>query len=55
MVDTEGLLIGAMVTPVNVQDPTGAPEALEEAVAHASTLRHTWADQRYRGKLTARA
>jgi putative transposase len=51
VVDTEGLLIGAIVTPANVQDPTGAPEVLEEAVAHAPTLRHLWADQRYRGKL----
>jgi putative transposase len=51
VVDTEGLLIGVVVTPANVQDPTGAPDALEEAKAHAPTLRHLWADSRYRGKL----
>jgi putative transposase len=51
VVDTEGLLVGAVVTPANVQDPLAAPETLEEAVAHAPTLRHVWADSRYRGKL----
>jgi putative transposase len=51
VVDTEGLLIGVVVTPANVQDPTGAPDALEEAKAHAPTLQHLWADSRYRGRL----
>jgi putative transposase len=51
VVDTEGLLIGVVVTPANVQDPTGAPDALEEAKAHAPTLQHLWADSRYRGSL----
>lgn len=51
VVDTEGLLVGAVVTPANVQDPTAAPEVLEEAKAHAPTLHHVWADARYRGKL----
>jgi putative transposase len=51
VVDTEGLLIGVFVTPANVQDPTGAPETLVEAKAHAPTLRHLWADARYRGRL----
>lgn len=51
VVDTEGLLIGVVVTPASVQDPIGAPDALEEAKAHAPTLRHLWADARYRGKL----
>jgi putative transposase len=51
VVDTEGFLIGVVVTPANVQDPTGAPDALEVAKAHAPTLSHLWADARYRGKL----
>ena len=51
VVDTEGLLVSALVTPANVQDPTAAPEVLEDAVERAPTLRHVWADGRYRGKL----
>lgn len=51
VVDTEGLLIGVVVTPANVQDPTAAPDVLDEAAAHAPRLRHIWGDTRYQGKL----
>lgn len=50
VVDTEGLLLGVVVTPANVQDPTAAPGLLDEAVAHAPGLRRIWGDARYQGK-----
>ncbi len=51
VVDTEGLLLAATVTPANVQDPTAAPEVLTEAKEHAEGLIHVWGDGRYGGKL----
>jgi len=51
LVDTEGLVVTVVVTPANVQDPTAAPEVLQEAKAESARLSHVWADGRYRGKL----
>ncbi len=51
LVDTEGLLVTVVVTPANVQDPTAAPEVLQEAKERSPRLGHVWADGRYRGKL----
>lgn len=51
VVDTEGLLIAATVTPANVQDPTAAPDVLEAAKERAMNLIHAWGDGRYGGKL----
>lgn len=51
LVDTEGLLVSLVVTPANVQDPTAAPEVLEEAAVRSARLEHVWADARYQGKL----
>ena len=50
VVDTEGLLISVTVTPANVQDPTAAPTALDEAKDTAPQLRHVCGDGRYGGK-----
>ena len=51
VVDTEGLLITVTVTPANVQDPTAAPEALDDAKDTVPQLLHVWGDGRYGGKL----
>lgn len=51
VVDTEGFLVSAVVTPANAQDPTIAPEVLAEALDHAPSLQKIRADGRYRGKL----
>jgi putative transposase len=51
VVDTEGLLLAATVTPASVQDPTAAPDVLTEAKHHAGGLIHVWGDGRYGGKL----
>ena len=49
VVDTLGLLVAVQVQPASVQDPTGAPPVLVEAVARAPTLRLLWGDGRYGG------
>ena len=49
VVDTLGLLIAVQVQPASVQDPTGAPPVLAEAVAKAPALRLLWGDGRYGG------
>ena len=49
VVDTLGLLVAVQVQPASVQDPTGAPLVLVEAVARAPTLRLLWGDGRYGG------
>jgi len=51
VVDTEGFLVAAVVTPANVQDPTAGYETLALAKEEAPSLRKVWADGRYRGKL----
>jgi transposase len=55
VVDTEGLLVAATVTPACVQDPTAAPEVLGIAKSHAPTLALIWGDGRYGGKQIAQA
>ena len=47
--DTLGLLVAVQVQPASVQDPTGAPPVLAEAVAKAPSLRLVWGDGRYGG------
>lgn len=51
VVDTEGLLVAATVTPANVQDPTAAPDVLNVAKEYADGSIHLWGDGRYGGKL----
>ena len=41
--------MAVQVQPACVQDPTGAPPVLAEAVAKAPTLRLLWGDGRYGG------
>ncbi len=52
-VDTLGLLLGVVVTAASVQDPEGAMPLLEVLRHHFSRLRLLWADQAYRGDLSA--
>jgi putative transposase len=52
-VDTLGLLLGVAVTAASVQDPDGAMALLAALRHHFSRLRLLWADQAYRGDLSA--
>jgi putative transposase len=52
-VDTLGLLLGVVVTAASVQDPEGAMSLLAVLRHHGSRLRLLWADQAYRGDLSA--
>jgi len=51
VVDTEGFLLAATVTPANVQDPLATPELLALAKSRSSRLAHRWADSRYQGPI----
>ena len=55
VVDTLGLLLAVQVQPASLQDPSGAPPVLAEAVAKAPTLRLLWGDGRYGGPLVSTA
>jgi transposase len=55
IVDTQGTLLAALVTPANVQDPVAAPAVLDQAKSRSSRLSLIWADGRYRGPLVAKA
>jgi putative transposase len=55
VVDTEGFVVAAVVTPANVQDPLAAPELLALAKSRSARLRHLWADGRYQGPTVAAA
>jgi len=55
VVDTQGTILTALVTPASVQDPVAAPELLEQAKARAPRLTHLWGDGRYRGPLVQAA
>ena len=50
-----GLLLAVQVQAASVQDPTGAPAVLAEAVAKAPTLRLLWGDGRYGGPVVSTA
>jgi transposase len=52
-VDTLGLLLGVVVTAASVQDADGAMSLLEGLRHHFSRLRLLWANQAYRGDLSA--
>jgi putative transposase len=52
-VDTLGLLLGVVVTAASVQDSEGAMSLLAVLRHHFSRLRRLWADQAYRGDLSA--
>src|SRR5262249_50789425 len=43
VVDTEGTVLAALVTPANVQDPLAAPELLAQARARSARLALLWA------------
>lgn len=49
MVDTNGLLLGVLVTEANGQDRTGAAAILLEHQEHLSSLKLLWVDQGYSG------
>jgi len=51
IVDTLGLLLAVQVQPASLQDPTGAPPVLVEALTKAPTLRLLWGDGRYSGPI----
>jgi putative transposase len=55
IVDTQGNLLAALVTPANVQDPVAAPAILAQAKSCSSRLALIWADGRYRGPIVANA
>ena len=49
LVDTQGMLVAALVTPADVPDVDGAYHLLPAAKAVAPTLRHVWVDGGYGG------
>ena len=55
IVDTQGNLLAALVTPANVQDPVAAPSVLAQAKSRSSRLTLIWADGRYRGPIVTTA
>ena len=55
IVDTQGTLLAALVTPANVQDPLAAPAVLALAKSRSSRLTLIWADGRYRGPIVTTA
>jgi len=55
VVDTEGTVLAALVTPANVQDPLAAPELLAQARARSARLALLWGDGRYRGPIVEAA
>ena len=55
VVDSQGLLIGVLVTEANGSERLGAVVVLHEAVEKLSKLKVVWVDQGYSGKNLARA
>jgi putative transposase len=55
IVDTQGTVLAALVTPANVQDPVAAPAVLAQAKARSARLKLIWTDGRYRGPIVALA
>ncbi len=55
IVDTQGTVVAALVTPANVQDPVAAPAVLAQAKARSARLTLIWTDGRYRGPIVASA
>ena len=55
VVDTQGTVLAALVTPASVQDPVAAPELLAQAKAKSARLTLVWGDGRYQGPLVTRA
>ena len=50
LVDTQGLLVAAAVTPADVPDVDGAYALVPAAKALAPTLAHVWVDGAYEGE-----
>lgn len=48
--DTNGFLLGVLVTPADVSDAAGAAQLVPEVLCRYGRLRHFWADSAYRGK-----
>jgi len=55
VVDTQGTVLAALVTPASVQDPLAAPEVLAQAKAKSARLKLVWADGRYKGPIVQTA
>ncbi len=55
VVDSQGLLIGLLVTEANATDWLGAVIVLHEAVEKLNRLEVVWVDQGYSGKNFAHA
>ena len=55
VVDTQGNVLAALVTPASVQDPVAAPEVLAQAKAKSARLKLVWADGRYQGPIVRKA
>lgn len=53
LVDTQGLLVAAIVHPANVHDRDGARAVLTAAKRVSGRLTHVWADRGYTGPLAA--
>ncbi len=55
VVDSQGLLIGVLVTEANASERLGAVVVLDEAVKELSKLEVVWVDSGYSGKNFAQA
>ena len=55
MVDTQGLLLGVVVTEANTQDRLGAAAVLMEDFCDSGKLKLIWVDSGYSGEKFARA
>ena len=55
VVDSQGFLIGVLVTEANMSERLGAVIVLSESAAALSKLEIVWVDQGYSGKNFARA
>jgi putative transposase len=54
-VDTQGLLLGVVVTEANTQDRLGGVAVLMEEACESEMLQLLWVDQGYTGEKFARA
>jgi transposase len=50
VVDTQGLLLGVVVTEANTQDRLGGVAVLMEEACESETLQLLWVDQGYTGQ-----
>lgn len=55
VVDTQGNVMAALVTPANVPDPVAAPDVLARTKAKSARLKLVWADGRYQGPIAQQA